>query len=128
MIRWCLLQDLQFKADYEQMRAAGNLHLPTGQTLHDYSVLSKPKTGWQAETQLHEMSQQRDDLCKDGVYEKCGQMGRLFFDGVNIEECIAFDTTQLKLVGFVDFHSKDLGDDEARLARSVATNVKQFYF
>ena len=130
IIKWCLyLHHVSGKA-YETLRKSGIVNLPSSRTLRDYKHLEHAKIGFslEADRQLADLIQQKDDLAKYGV---------VLVDEMYVKQGVVFEKSTGALFGFTDLGevTNQLDDfeammkkDKTSLQRPLAKTMMVFMF
>ena len=97
MIKWCLyLRHLSSKA-YEALRDTGCVHLPSQQTLRDYSNCVKAGPGFSLEVDKQIMT-----AAKLTSSPEWHRLTIILLDEMHIREDLVHDKPSGRLIGFVD--------------------------
>ena len=121
VIKWCLyLQHLSSKA-YDTIRSSGVINLPSCHILRDYKHLQDTKIGFsiEADRQLCDILEQKDDLAKYGV---------VLFDEMYVKQGLVFEKTTGALFGFTDLGkvNNQLDEFEASLKNNASLLQRPF--
>ena len=130
VIKWCLYLHHLSSKSYETIRKSGILNLPSSRTLREYKHLENAKIGFsiEADRQLTDILQQKDDLAKYGV---------VLLDEMYVKQGLVFEKSTGALFGFTDLGETNnqlhdfeamLKTDASALQRPLAKTMVVFMF
>ena len=95
MIEWCLYLRYQSSKGYETLRDSGCIHLPSQQTLRDYSNCIKAEAGFSLEVDHQLATAANLTTCPD--WQK---LVILLMDEIHIREDLVYNKHSGKMIGF----------------------------
>ena len=115
VIKWCLYLHHLSSKSYETICNSGIVNLPSSCTLREHKHLENTKIGFsiEADRQLTDILQQKDDLAKYGI---------VLFDEMYIKQGLVFEKSTGALFGFTDLGetNNQLDDFEAMLKNDAS--------
>ena len=116
IIRFCLSIASKSASAYKELRPSNVLTLPTLRTLRDYKNANQPTTGFNMKV--------FEKLCKTAeILQRFQRFVVLSFDGMKIQQNLAFDKHSRELIEHVDLGSPERNFSTFDIEDDLATHV-----